>query len=580
MADQAHARRAERLQRFCSTVQGTAPHARSKSVGRIRSHALDGQPNQPYYHQLRASSLMFSNPWALLAHDPGLGKTTTALLTEAGIACRDGDALKTLVTAPLSTLEQWYETAQNWLKPEFAAKVHIVRTQSDVTAERLDRPQLIICTHELLVQARASCFYWEYEDRFDERFQRFVGGWRRRPKVPLHPIFVAAFDLFVIDEVHRMRNPKSQLTLAHALVAKNARHRLGLTGTPVFNHPIDMVGQAMALNAGTHFQDVENWSSDPQRRTINRATSERWNRNVHRATDADLTPPLPPLVEEYVSFAPGSIDHERYNEYLETADEARQRQQDGHARSDDHFQMLVALQKMQQALISPDLADRGARAFAESPGSLEAAVKLDLPCLKVLRQQVQELQTSGIHRVVVACDRVLPLKIAQAMLRPSGVGDVFLFDGSLSPAARRTMRRKFMGARKAVMLLSIQAGGTGTHLAPGVNGMILWGARPFSAQQVRQAVKRVHRIGQTAAVQVRHIVADGSVDAAIVEMHKSKIALAEAVVDGMWDNLADGEADKKNEYRWHTYTRLMNYVAPAQSDGTFALAARSSAAAS
>ena len=560
--------RTERLKLFCAVVQGTAT-VKTKSVGMIRSHALDGQPNSPYYHQLRASSKIFNHAWALLAHAPGLGKTVTAYLSAAGIACRDGDNLRILITAPLSTLEQWYDTAQDWLTPQFASRVRIVRSQAELTKRSLARPQIIVCTHELLVCARQKCYYWEPHDRIDPRFHRHVGGWRRTPRTALHPLFTVAFDLFVMDEVHVMRNPASQVTLAHELVARNARHRLGLTGTPLYNTPLDMVGLATALQADAFFRSVNNWSSDARRQTINRGTSERWKKRVHRATDADLTPPLPLLDETYVSFDPGAIDHVAYNEYHAGAQEVRQRQQRGGARADDNFKLLVYLQKMQQALISPTLAEEGARCFSEHPHLIDEAAAVDLPSLKTLRAQVHDLQAMGIDRVVVACDRVMPLRIARAMLCTANVGRIFLYDGSLSAKARRDLKRQFLQATRAILLLSIPSGGTGLHIAPGANGMILWGSRPFSAQQVRQTIKRIHRIGQTSKVHVRHIVADRSVDAGIVEMHKSKTTLADAVVDGKWDEFPEAPSGD-NEYRWHLYHRIMNYVAIARPDGVFA----------
>ena len=560
--------REERLQRFCAAVRGdptsTVAH---NSIGMIRPHAPDGQPNTPYYHQLRAASKLYSNPFALLAHGPGLGKTVTAYLSAAGIACRDGDDLKIIITAPLSTLEQWYDTAQDWLKPQLASRVRIVRSQAELTTASLAAPQIIVCTHQLLTCARDTCYYWERQDHFDARFRRYVGAWRRRPNTPMHPVFLAAFDLLVIDEVHVMRNPASQATLAHELVARNARHRLGLTGTPVFNKPLDMVGLATALQAEPFFRSVENWSTDPLHQTINRATSERWRIHVHRATDADLTPPLPAIVETYVSFEPGLHDYALYNDYHEAAQAVRRRQENGGATLADNFKLLVYLQKMQQALLSPKLAEAGSQQFAETPCLIEEAAQLDMPSLQTLRAQVRDLQ-SVTDRVVVACDRVMPLKIARAMLRAANVGHVLLYDGSLSASARRAMKREFLGAPNAVLLLSIQAGGTGLHLAPGANGMILWGLRPFSAQQVWQTVKRIHRIGQTSTVHVRHIVADGSVDAGIVEMHKSKLALADAVVDGKWDELSGARSG--SEYRWHLYNRVMDYVARARPDGAFA----------
>jgi SNF2 family DNA or RNA helicase len=130
-------------------------------------------------------------------------------------------------------------------------------------------------------------------------------------------------------------------------------------------------------------------------------------------------------------------------------------------------------------------------------------------------------------------------------------------------AKRQRDKRDFLTGDLTVMLLSISAGGTGLHLAPGCRCCVFWGSRPFSPAQIHQTSKRIHRIGQDEAVQVDHLIAVGSVDHSIDKMHGDKKGLADALVDGDWQHFEGGNLD------WRRSGRIVENCLPLDGNGNF-----------
>ena len=77
--------------------------------------------------------------------------------------------------------------------------------------------------------------------------------------------------------------------------------RIALTGTPVCNQPLDMVGLCYAIDLQPpSFQQKAFWSKDANGKTINQATVKAFQRFCDRVKDSILD--LPPMTQEIVNF--------------------------------------------------------------------------------------------------------------------------------------------------------------------------------------------------------------------------------------------------------------------------------------
>ena len=549
--------------------------------------ATDGQgePLIPFTHQRKAVKMAAEKrrEFILLAHDAGTGKTATFFQLFSAMELIVGGGARCIVTAPPATLSQWNDTAHTWLKlPNKAATIVSTNREKDITPEMLQQVRVLIVTKHLL--ARLYKRNWQYVSEFEKNERgHWVGGVRRREGVPLHPLWSQRWDIACFDEAHLLRNEHTEWNRSHNQLAKGivdngvrtggCNKRTALTATPVFNAPSDMVGLCKALHTSLDFQDKHNWS-DPQGRKINKNTIKRFQEHTDRVKDSILD--LPPLVDQTQSFAPQlcAQEAEDYNTHLDGATRIRMSMETtSNVSSADLQKLMNMLQRMQQMLVSPRLAEVGADYFDKHPDEIEAAASRSTGALEALRASIQEKRSQGHARIIVACNHVMLMRIAKAFVRRTmpDVGSLMMYDGSLTQKQRQVQHQAFFAAEKAVLFLSIGAGGTGLHLVPTradtpVEGfcrtMIFWGSRPWSPKQVLQASKRIHRLGQKHQVTIQHLVAEGSVDWAISRVHKDKEALANAVVDNDWSNCNDnGE--------WKLNRRVVDNCMRMLPDGTF-----------
>lgn len=352
-----------------------------------------------------------------------------------------------------------------------------------------------------------------------------------------------------------MRNVNTAWTRGHEQISAKAGKVVGLSATPLFNKPMDIVGISVACDLPARFKDTRSWFLDASRTRVNTDTLRVFRETfVDRATDELLN--LPPIVDEYRSFA-ANVDHESLLEYNDQLSQARRLrfsiERNGKASGQEVQRLIQILQKLQQLLVAPLVAHVGAEQFQKDPKMLADAAAAGSGALSALRDTISELNAVGSKRVLVCACHTSLLRVAEAYLKASGsVGRVLLFEGSLSTSKRAAVVDDFLSGSHTVMLMSIDAGGTGLHLVPGSNAVVFWGSRPFSPMQVLQSKKRVHRIGQTEPVKVIHLIAHGSVDYALQQVHGDKLALASAVLDGELDSLEAVGG------RWKTTGRIVD----------------------
>lgn len=97
-------------------------------------------------------------------------------------------------------------------------------------------------------------------------------------------------------------------------------------------------------------------------------------------------------------------------------------------------------------------------------------------------------------------------------------------------AQRETVIDSFQDGKAQIFLISLKAGGVGLTLTA-ADTVILYDPWWNPAVE-RQAMDRAHRIGQTQAVFVYRLVAEATVEEAILKLQARKQALADAVFDG------------------------------------------------
>ena len=559
---------------------------------------VEGVKLLPFEHQRQLVKRFMAKTmkWMVVSHDAGLGKTATAIQVIAALFVLY-NSCKTVVVAPPSTLQQWWESLRDWLRrPETLPNGTQVGIRDDeifmplqakkVTPERIANAKVVVISRHLLATLYKTCF--EYR----KKSSGGTTGWQRKEGTEMHPFFNERWDLMVVDEAHFMRNVTTEWAVSHRQLAHGwtgslngrfdnnggARKKLALTATPVMNRPSDMLGLMASIDAEPEtingkwfdFQDRRVWSQDNKGTKLSMMTVNAYLTHVDRVKDSMLD--LPPILQEVVDFETKLLPEEvkQYNDLVASARSLKMRIEGfGAAKAEDLQKLMAMLLKMQQTLVSPHLATVGAEFFKQNPDLFEQAAKRETGSLSALYDQLVRLQKDGHKRIVVACEQptLMHIAIRYLELRKHSMGLLRIYDGTLTQKQRTSVKHEFLHSKsEATLFLSIGAGGTGLHLvAPdpyGCRAMIFWGARSYSPLQVWQTMKRIHRIGQNHPVTVVHLIARMSVDDAIDKVHADKNRLSDVITGD--DPNAIGESGE-----WRKTGRIVDGCGLMNENGNF-----------
>lgn len=323
-----------------------------------------------------------------------------------------------------------------------------------------------------------------------------------------------AYPVLILDEAHYVRNAETQR--ARLVASLPQRRRLLLTGTPMVNGIEDYY--ELLLQVG-----VNRFGSAEDFRKTWLADGQLWQRHakVREATAALLA---------------------------ETTRDVLLRR-----RKEEVLRELPprTVQVHRHVLLPAEAAeyDRLAREAAEglAKASTESAVFAHLHRLRqflALRRvpfvaaRVRELLDAGENAVVFA-QYLEPLRELARELHPLA-GTI---DGSTPPRARERLARELgRDGGPRVLLVQLDAGGVGLNFVGAAN--VLFVHLAWTAAAHRQAVDRLHRIGQDKPVLVEFFVTPGTIDDRLSTLVLRKEADANLVLAEAQDVLNRGELVK------------------------------------
>ena len=416
---------------------------------------------------------------ACLADDMGLGKTVQAL----ALLLRRTSEGAALVVAPTSVCANWVTEAAR-----FAPTLRVFDYHGGDRAAVLRDAgsyDLVVCSYALL--------------------QQDIDAFRAR-----------SWHTLVLDEAQAVKNFATKR--AQAVLELEAGFRLVTTGTPVENRLDELWMLFRFLNPGllgTRDQFNARFALPIERHQDNHARTHlrRLIRPfVLRRTKAEVLTELPDRTE--ISLAIECTDEERaFREALRqhalavitSGTEPAERQR---------FRVLAELMRMRRACCDPRLV---------TPDVTFPGAKLD-----TFAELAQEL-VANHHKALVFSQFVDFLALLRERLDALGFGYQYLDGGT--PAADRARRvAAFQAGEGSFFLISLRAGGFGLNLTAADYVII---ADPWWNPAVEdQAAGRAHRMGQQRPVTVYRLVAKGSIEERIMELHRDKRALAEGLFGG------------------------------------------------
>jgi hypothetical protein len=320
------------------------------------------------------------------------------------------------------------------------------------------------------------------------------------------------FDYCILDEAQAIKNAHSEAARAARLL--QAGRRLALSGTPIENHLgelwslFEFLNPGMLGSAGVFHGAAGRNPDETTRGLLARALRPF----ILRRTKEQVARDLPAKSEQTIICEMDPPQRRLYDELrAHYRDSLLSRiERDGIQRSRMH--VLEALLRLRQAACHPGLVDK--RRVADSSAKLDA-----------LLAQLDEVLDEG-HKAIVFSQFTSLLAIVRQRLDDDGVVYEYL-DGRTRNRQAKVERFQEEADCK-LFLISVKAGGLGLNLTAAEYVFLLdpWWNPAVEAQ----AIDRAHRIGQTRPVFAYRLIAKDTVEEKILELQKTKRALADAIV--------------------------------------------------
>ena len=417
----------------------------------------------------------------ILADDMGLGKTvqTLALLltrVESG---------PTLVIAPTSLGFNWQRECERFT-PSLTPILFRDIDRMDLK-NKVGEGDLVICSYGLAL-------------REAELLKEIKWG------------------TLILDEAQNIKNSNSKT--AAQIRTFEAEWKIALTGTPMENHLGELwsIFHTVApgvLGSWEQFRrrfaaPIEKESNSDRRQALSQVIAPF----ILRRSKRDVLKDLPARTETNLMVDLSAEERLRYDQMRLAAVTELDQIGDDNLSHDQRFKVLQMLTRLRQLSCHIGLVDD------KWKGS---SAKLD-----VLMEQLEQLKEQG-NRPLIFSQFTTHLALIREALEKAGFSYQYL-DGQTTPVQRQERVEAFQRGESDVFLISLKAGGTGLNLtaADYVIHMDPW----WNPAVEDQATDRAHRIGQTKPVMVYRIIARGTIEEQILQMHDEKRDLVDGVLSG------------------------------------------------
>lgn len=420
---------------------------------------------------------------AILGDEVGLGKTI-----EAGLVIKEcilrGLARRVLVLCPPSLVEQWQTELRDKFGLDFAASYDAEFRAAGVDAWKQNDRIVASLPTARLSQHRAAL--------------QEVGC-----------------DMVVVDEAHHVRNRSSS---AWRLLSDLPRkYVLLLTATPVQNDLDELYNLITLLRPGqlgTPAEFRRRFVDGKDRRKPRNVTAlrELMQDVMIRNTRASVNLLLPPRRSRTLRVRAGAEE-----QALLDGVGAFVRSAWSSGRISKMALTTVQLQAgSSPAALAPTLERLGEQALADQARACGSGAKARcvLDVVRAMREPV-----------LVFTRFVRTLESLAEQLGAEGLR-VFRYYGALSPEQREEQLRRF--AREGGVMLCSEVGGEGKNLQFCRN--LVNADLPWSPMRIEQRVGRLHRIGQTAPIQIVNVCLEGSIEDHLLRILDEKLNMFELVM--------------------------------------------------
>jgi SNF2 family DNA or RNA helicase len=489
---------------------------------------------------------------ALLADEPGLGKTAQAIRALKRLKEQGEDVFPAMIVCPNTLKKNWEREFQRWW-PEVTTQVikgtaGQRKKQFEIAVEsNLD--VLIINWESLRSHSRLAPYGSVALTRCSSCGGHDESVSETRCEVHIRELNQIAFKAVVADEIHRSKDPKSKQTRALWSASGDASIRFAMTGTPIANDVVDlwpilhwlspkdwpsktkwierMIDTMLNAFGGMLVLGVKPHMQDEFYKTI--------NPHMRRMLKAKVLPWLPEIMRERRDV---EMSTKQKKAYVQMRDHMIAELEDGGA--------VTAPSILTQTTRLNQFANACAElVLHESTGELK--VVLSDPSCKVdaLMSDIKANDFGDDSVAVCAVSRQLIYLLSNAMTK-AGINHG-LITGAQNEDERQRAIDDFQSGRIKWILFTAQAGGVGVTLTAARRLIML--QRPWSLVDYKQALDRVHRIGSEIhdSIVITDYITEDSIEERVIQVLETKAENFEQIVrdkDQLIDILKDAKAGK------------------------------------
>ncbi len=444
-----------------------------------------------YPHQLEAAETVIErmNGKAILADEVGLGKTI-----EAGLILKEylirGVVKKALILAPASLTNQWLA--------ELNTKFHIPAMAYN-KKYNLDHCPIVVTSIDMA---------------------------KRSPHK--EAISAQEYDLVIIDEAHKLKNPK---TKNYEFVQQmKKKFCLLLTATPIQNDVFELFNLISLLKPG-HLGNLE---------TFQRVFSASKH---HVEEDEFLRELIQQVMVRNSRDDTGITWTDRHVRILPVSFSADEREVYDRVSNLPVSDSFTRLTLQRELCSSPLAAVLTLEKITKETGDPDIRHEMEQLLLKLTQsgihtkaKQTAELIRKADDKVIVFTEYRATQVYLQAYFHQQGITSV-LFNGKFNKNKREWMKQLFQ--QKAQVLIATESGSEGLNLQ--FCHHVVNYDLPWNPMKLEQRIGRVHRLGQTEDVHIYNLAVQETVEDQMVELLEKKLGVFEQVVGELDDILTDSK---------------------------------------
>jgi SNF2 family DNA or RNA helicase len=499
-------------------------------------------------HQRAGVEFLATARRALLADEPGLGKTAQAIRALKRLQDAGEGVFPALIVCPNTLKKNWKREFALWWP---GVNVEVIKGSAGQRRKQLasDADVYVINWESLRSHSRLAPYGSVALARckdcggHDERISE------NRCEVHRRELNEIDFKSVIADEIHRSKEPKSKQTRALWAATADAPFRFALTGTPIANDVLD-------LWSILHWLSPEEWPS--KTRWVDRTVDTMLNAfggmmvlgvkpHMQEEFYAAINPRMRRMLKARVLPWLPEVLFERRDVEMST----KQKKAYGQMRD-----MMIAELEGGDALTAPSPLTQTTRLlqFASSYAEMvidetsgESRVILAEPSCKVdaLMNDISSGDFGSDSVAVCAVSRQLIELLSNAMTKakiPHG-----LITGAQTEDERQEAIDDFQSGRIKWILFTAQAGGVGVTLTAARRLVML--QRPWSLVDHKQALDRVHRIGSEIhdSVIITDYVTEGTIEERVIQALETKADNFEQIVRDKAQLLSMLRDDKDNK---------------------------------